>query len=40
MQSGSGFFPHWHTKQDNMDNISAETLKMVGDVVLAVVYGE
>lgn len=36
----SGFFPHWHTRMDNMDNISAGTLKIVGDVVLAVVYGE
>ena len=38
--SGTGFFPHWHTRMDNMDNISAHTLKIVGDVVLAVVYGE
>ncbi|MDR1739900.1 MAG: M28 family peptidase [Bacteroidales bacterium] len=29
-----GFFPHWHTLQDNIENIDKQTLKMVGDVVL------
>lgn len=36
----SGFFPYWHTKADNMGSISASTLKIVGDVVLAVIYEE
>ena len=39
-RTGSGFFPHWHTRNDNMDHISASTLKIVGDVVLSVVFGE
>jgi glutaminyl-peptide cyclotransferase len=34
------FFEHWHTLQDNMDNIDRETLRMVGTVVTAVVYEE
>lgn len=37
-QSPTGFFPHWHTREDNLENLSAETLKIVGDVVLAVIY--
>lgn len=37
-QSGTGFFPQWHTRQDNMENISASTLKIVGDVVLAMIF--
>lgn len=36
--SGTGFFPHWHTVGDRMENLSASTLKTVGDVVLAVLY--
>ena len=36
--SGTGFFPHWHTVGDKMENLSASTLKTVGDVVLAVLY--
>ncbi|MCM1530879.1 MAG: M28 family peptidase [Bacteroides sp.] len=39
-KTGSGFFPHWHTRQDNIGNICPPTLKTVGDVVLAVVFGE
>ena len=39
-RSQSGFFPHWHTRNDNIDHISASTLKIVGDVVLSVVFGE
>ena len=31
--SSSGFFPAWHTTHDTMDNISAETLKAVGQTV-------
>ncbi|MDE6694602.1 MAG: M28 family peptidase [Bacteroidales bacterium] len=36
--SGTGFFPHWHTVGDSMENLSASTLKTVGDVVLAMLY--
>lgn len=35
----SGFDPVWHTTHDNMDNISKETLKAVGETVLATVGG-
>lgn len=34
------FFEHWHTSDDNMDNIDKSTLKMVGHVVMTVVYNE
>ncbi|MBW6490364.1 MAG: M28 family peptidase [Lentimicrobium sp.] len=33
-----GFFDQWHTVNDDMQNISKETLKAVGQTVLAVVY--
>ena len=35
-QSEEGFAPYWHTLQDNMSNISAETLGTVGHTVMAV----
>lgn len=38
--SDNGFGPYWHTMKDNMDWISSETLKMVGETVLAVIYNE
>lgn len=38
--SPTGFFPQWHTHEDNMEHIDATMLGMVGQVVLAVVYGE
>jgi Zn-dependent M28 family amino/carboxypeptidase len=38
-QSGS-FFEHWHTTSDNMEHIDPITLKVVGTVVLNVVYRE
>jgi len=34
------FAPHWHTHDDNMEVIDKNTLKAVGQVVLATVYGE
>ncbi len=37
-RAGTGFFPHWHTLGDNMEHLSASTLKIVGDVVLATLY--
>ncbi|MDD4515306.1 M28 family peptidase [Massilibacteroides sp.] len=33
-----GFGDYWHTMNDNMDIISAETLKAVGQTVLEVIY--
>lgn len=38
--SETGFFPHWHTRGDNLGHIAPGTLKIVGDVVLAVVFDE
>ena len=32
------FFPFWHTMQDNMENISKESLKIVGDVCLTTIF--
>lgn len=34
----SGFVPHWHTHGDNMKAIDKNTLRIVGEVVTAVVY--
>lgn len=36
--SGQRFFEHWHTHEDDLDAISRETLKAVGQTVLTVVY--
>ena len=36
----SGFNKHWHTVNDDMNNINKETLSAVGKVVLSVIYGE
>jgi len=36
----SNFNKHWHTQKDNMDNINRETLKAVGQTILAVYYAE
>ncbi len=33
-----GFFDYWHTINDDIDNISKETLKAVGQTVISVVY--
>ena len=38
--NGRGFFEHWHTHGDDIDAISKETLKAVGQTVMAVVYRE
>ena len=35
-----GFAKSWHTHQDNIDNISANTLKAVTEVVLQTIYRE
>ena len=34
----TGFFPHWHTVGDTMENISVETLKAVGQTVAFVIF--
>lgn len=36
--SNNSFFEHWHTTGDNMSTISKETLRVVGQTVLTVVY--
>lgn len=36
----SGFFPHWHTVNDNLDQIDPYTLGVVGEVVTHVIYTE
>ncbi|MDR1809909.1 MAG: M28 family peptidase [Prevotella sp.] len=38
--TGSGFGWYWHTTNDDMSNISKETLKAVGQTVLEVIYKE
>ncbi len=35
-----GFGHYWHTKKDNMDHVSKETLKAVGQTVMYVIYHE
>ncbi|MDL2308753.1 M28 family peptidase [Bacteroidales bacterium OttesenSCG-928-B11] len=38
--TGTGFFPHWHTQNDNIHIIDKNTLQAVGKVLLEVIYGE
>lgn len=38
--SKTGFVPHWHTHNDNIDAIDKRSLRVVGQVVLAVIYRE
>lgn len=33
-----GFFPYWHTMEDDMRHIDKQTLKIVGDVCLTTIY--
>lgn len=40
MDNENGFFHSWHTQKDDMSNISKETLKVVGQTVLEVIYKE
>jgi len=37
-QTGTGFFPYWHTHEDNMDKIDKKTLEAVGQTLLHVIY--
>ncbi|NDV67288.1 M28 family peptidase [Dysgonomonas sp. 25] len=39
-KKNDGFFSHWHTVNDTMENIDKETLKAVGQTVLEVIYKE
>ncbi len=39
-QTETGFGPHWHTHDDDIDIISARTLRIVGQIVTAVIYKE
>lgn len=39
-ESGTGFFPYWHTQSDNIGNIDKNTLQAVGKVLLEVIYNE
>lgn len=39
-QSGTGFYPYWHTIKDNMEQIDAETLNIVGVTLLSVIFNE
>ncbi|MEO0732434.1 MAG: M28 family peptidase [Bacteroidota bacterium] len=39
-ETKSGFVKHWHTGNDNLDIIDRETLRVVGQLVTAVVYRE
>lgn len=38
--SPNGFAHYWHTLEDNMDEVSAETMKAVGETVMYVIYNE
>lgn len=39
-RGGAGFFEHWHTLQDDMNAISKNTLKAVGQTMMDVIYRE
>ena len=39
-QSENGFGHYWHTMNDNMDNISKDTFRAVGETVMHVIYNE
>ena len=36
----TSFFPHWHTTTDNLDNVSAESLRIVATVTMKTIYGD
>ncbi|MDE5703296.1 MAG: M28 family peptidase, partial [Bacteroidales bacterium] len=38
--TATGFFPQWHTLQDNLEHIDPNTLEMVGKTVLETLYRE
>jgi len=40
-QSTNGAFAsYWHTLSDNMDSVDKQTLKVVGETVMSVIYNE
>ncbi|MDO4191439.1 MAG: M28 family peptidase [Bacteroidales bacterium] len=39
-RSETGFGAYWHTLNDNMNNISPNTLEMVGNVLVHIIYNE
>lgn len=39
-QSETGFFPYWHTVEDNLDKIDPATLKAVGQTVTHILYND
>jgi hypothetical protein len=36
----TGFVAHWHTPEDTLDKIDRNTLRAVGQLLLAVIYRE
>lgn len=38
--SQSGFYPYWHTVKDKLDQIDPQSLKIVGQTLLQVLYNE
>ncbi len=38
--AGASYYPYWHTLQDTPDKCSAASLKIVGETVAEVIYGE
>jgi len=36
----SNFNKHWHTHKDDMDNVNRETLNVVGQTLMEVIYTE
>ena len=36
----TSFFTHWHTTTDNLDNLSAETMRIVATVTMKTIYGD
>ncbi len=38
--TNSGFFPQWHTMNDDMSNIDQKTLLVVGNTILTVLFSE
>ena len=38
--SGTGFYPYWHTTGDTFDKIDKNTLKVVGQTLLTVIFEE
>lgn len=37
-RAGTGFFEHWHTHEDDLEQIDRGTLQAVGETVLAIIY--